>query len=208
MKYAWNLSKRNPDIVNGCFVALNLTGKSTNYAVAPWRELISIVDALPSAQWGRSNLWLPQVKMSHETRWMKEWWMIWTSVQQCRWRPRSPNINSNMQAQDMKAFITDPVPAAEYEEPINELKYAGPIYEPDSFGVPMEYPPNLDAGPVDFPRDILVNPIESAAGLSATVTCTPSILPSRTSGHGRRKGCNQPGSAKQGSRRLMYEKSF
>jgi hypothetical protein len=29
----------------------------------------------------------------------------------------------------------------------------------------MEYPPNLDAGPVDFPSDILVNPIESAAGL-------------------------------------------
>ncbi|KAF8174339.1 hypothetical protein K438DRAFT_1980361 [Mycena galopus ATCC 62051] len=62
-------------------------------------------------------------------------------------------------------FITDPVPAAEYVEPINELEYAGPIYEPDSFGVPMEYPPNLDAGPVDFPSDILVNPIESATGI-------------------------------------------
>ncbi|KAJ7797193.1 hypothetical protein B0H14DRAFT_3157639, partial [Mycena olivaceomarginata] len=59
----------------------------------------------------------------------------------------------------------NPVPAAEYEEPVNELEYAGPIYEPDSFGVPMEYPPNLDAGPVDFPSDFLVNPIESAAGL-------------------------------------------
>ncbi|KAJ7871619.1 hypothetical protein B0H14DRAFT_2570632 [Mycena olivaceomarginata] len=62
-------------------------------------------------------------------------------------------------------FITDPVPTAEYEEPVNELEYAGPIYEPDSFGVPMEYPPKLDAGPVDFPSDVLVNPIESAAGL-------------------------------------------
>ncbi|KAJ7897589.1 hypothetical protein B0H14DRAFT_2557592 [Mycena olivaceomarginata] len=100
----------------------------------------------------------------------------------------------------------NPVPAAEYEEPMNELEYAGPIYEPDSFGMPMEYPPNLDAGPVDFPSDVLVNPIESATGLddfnmedifpnfdpqvfnfvrSATITCTPSILPSRTSGHGR-----------------------
>jgi hypothetical protein len=27
-------------------------------------------------------------------------------------------------------FITDLVPAAEYEEPVNELEYAGPIYEP------------------------------------------------------------------------------
>ncbi|KAF8200560.1 hypothetical protein K438DRAFT_1758769 [Mycena galopus ATCC 62051] len=35
----------------------------------------------------------------------------------------------------------------------------------DSFGVPMEYPPNLDAGPVDFPSDVLVNPIESATGI-------------------------------------------
>ncbi|KAJ7896347.1 hypothetical protein B0H14DRAFT_2558260 [Mycena olivaceomarginata] len=59
----------------------------------------------------------------------------------------------------------NPVPATEYEEPVNELEYAGPIYEPDSFSVPMEYPPNLDAGPVDFLSDILVNPIESAAGL-------------------------------------------
>ncbi|KAJ7840804.1 hypothetical protein B0H14DRAFT_2587202 [Mycena olivaceomarginata] len=164
MKYAQKLSKRNPDVVNGCFVALNLIGKSTNYSVAPWQELVSMVDTLPSARWGILNLWLPELKMSHETQWMKEWWMIWTSVQRCRWRPRSPNINSNMRAQDMKA-INNPVPAAEYEEPVNELEYAGPIYEPDSFGVPMEYPPNLNAGPVDFPSDVLVNPIESAAGL-------------------------------------------
>ncbi|KAJ7810206.1 hypothetical protein B0H14DRAFT_2607490 [Mycena olivaceomarginata] len=74
---------------------------------------------------------------------MKEWWMIRVCL---------------------TAFYY-PVPAAEYEEPVNELEYAGLIYEPDSFGVPMEYPPNLDAGPVDFPSDVLVNPIESAAGL-------------------------------------------
>ncbi|KAJ7803665.1 hypothetical protein B0H14DRAFT_2613116 [Mycena olivaceomarginata] len=164
MKYTRKLSKRNPDIVNGCFVALNLTGKSTNYSVAPWRELVSVVDTLPSARQGILNLWLPQLKMSHETQWVKEWWMIWTSVQWCRWRLRSPNINSNMRAQDMKAG-NNPVPATEYEEPVNGLEYAGPIYEPDSFGVPMEYPPNLDARPVDFPSDVLVNPIESAAGL-------------------------------------------
>ncbi|KAF8175741.1 hypothetical protein K438DRAFT_1771025 [Mycena galopus ATCC 62051] len=59
----------------------------------------------------------------------------------------------------------NPVLAAEYKKPVNELEYAGPIYEPDSFGVPMEYPPNLDAGPVDFPSDVLVNDIKSAAGL-------------------------------------------
>ncbi|KAJ7824525.1 hypothetical protein B0H14DRAFT_2597187 [Mycena olivaceomarginata] len=67
----------------------------------------------------------------------------------------------------------NPVPAAEYEEPMDELEYAGPIYEPAystseiliPSGVPMEYPPNLDAGPVDFPSDVLVNPIKSAAGL-------------------------------------------
>ncbi|KAJ7821872.1 hypothetical protein B0H14DRAFT_2598892 [Mycena olivaceomarginata] len=93
--------------------------------------------------------------MSHETRWMKEWWMIQTSVQRCKSSARSPNINSNMRAQDMKA-MNNLVPAAEYEEPVNELEYAGPIYEPDSFGVPMEYPPNLDAGPVDFSSDVLV----------------------------------------------------
>jgi hypothetical protein len=29
----------------------------------------------------------------------------------------------------------------------------------------MEYPPNLNAGPVDFSSDVLVNSIESAAGL-------------------------------------------
>jgi hypothetical protein len=29
----------------------------------------------------------------------------------------------------------------------------------------MEYPPNLNAGLVDFPSDVLVNPIKSAAGL-------------------------------------------
>jgi hypothetical protein len=31
-KYARKLSKRNPDVVNVCFIALNLTGKSTNYS--------------------------------------------------------------------------------------------------------------------------------------------------------------------------------
>ncbi|KAJ7753874.1 hypothetical protein B0H14DRAFT_2635542 [Mycena olivaceomarginata] len=59
----------------------------------------------------------------------------------------------------------NPVSATKYEEPMNELEYAGLIHEPDSFSVPMEYPPNLNAGPVDFPSEILVNPIESAAGL-------------------------------------------
>ncbi|KAJ7704241.1 hypothetical protein B0H14DRAFT_2647624 [Mycena olivaceomarginata] len=59
----------------------------------------------------------------------------------------------------------NPVSATECEEPMNELEYAGPIYEPDSFGVPMEYLPNLNAGPVDFPSDVFVNPIESTAGL-------------------------------------------
>ncbi|KAJ7797729.1 hypothetical protein B0H14DRAFT_2618632 [Mycena olivaceomarginata] len=62
------------------------------------------------------------------------------------------------------------VPAAEYEEQVNELEYAGPIYEPDSFGVPMEYPPNLNAGPVDFSSDVLVNSIESATGLDNFTT--------------------------------------
>ncbi|KAJ7349747.1 hypothetical protein DFH08DRAFT_807093 [Mycena albidolilacea] len=161
MKYARNLNKRNPDVVNGCFIALNLTGKSKNYAVAPWREIISMVDTLPSARWGRSNLWLPQLKMSHKTQWMKEWWMIRMEAEE----PEHQLEYAGPRYEGTTKFIIDPVPAAEYEEPMNELEYAGPIYEPDSFGVPMEYPPNLNAGPVDFPSDVLVNPIESAAGL-------------------------------------------
>ncbi|KAJ7871644.1 hypothetical protein B0H14DRAFT_2570655 [Mycena olivaceomarginata] len=93
-------------------------------------------------------------------------------------------------------FITDPVPTAEYEEPVNELEYAGPIYEPDSFGVPMEYPPKLDAGPSaagldNFNmEDIFPNFDPQAFDFGSTydlppLPCTPSILPSHTSGHGR-----------------------
>ncbi|KAJ7796304.1 hypothetical protein B0H14DRAFT_3158095 [Mycena olivaceomarginata] len=78
--------------------------------------------------------------------------------------PSTQDVTRNM----MDERVVDDsnlLPTAEYEEPVNELEYAGPIYEPDSFGVPMEYPPNLDAGPVDFSSDVLVNSIESAAGL-------------------------------------------
>ncbi|KAJ7312601.1 hypothetical protein DFH08DRAFT_822042 [Mycena albidolilacea] len=141
MKYARNLSKRNWDVMNGCFVALKLTGKSTNYAVGPWRELVSMVDALPSAQWGRLSLWLSQLKMSHETLWMKELWII-------QMKDKEPEYQLECAGPKYEGI---PVPAAEYEEPMNELEYAGLLYEPDSFSVPME--------------DILVNPIESATGL-------------------------------------------
>ncbi|KAJ6613714.1 hypothetical protein B0H10DRAFT_1951234 [Mycena sp. CBHHK59/15] len=210
---------------------------------------------------GRSNLWLPQLKMSHGTRWMKEWWMIrvcltaftvlfngidlitdfGTTVQM---EPEEPEYQLEYAG---PRYEGNPIPAAEYEEPVNELEYAGPISEADSgtfvpqefvfngtispqvlidgrssfhetesplnslldsFGVPMEYPSNLDAGPVDFPSDVLVNPIESTAGLDdfnmedffpnfdpqafdfgSTYDLPrylhPSILPSHTSGHGR-----------------------
>ncbi|KAJ7893666.1 hypothetical protein B0H14DRAFT_2559651 [Mycena olivaceomarginata] len=193
MKYARKLSKRNSDVVNGCFVALNLTGKSTNYAVAPWRELVSVVDTLPSARWGRSNLWLPQLKTSHETRWMKEWWMVRVYLTAFYYFGTTVQMEAEEPEYQLEyagpRYEGNPVPATEYEEPVNELEYAGPIYEPDSGTfVPQEFvfngtiapqilidgrflrcahgvSPNLDAGPVDFPSDVLVNPIESAAGL-------------------------------------------
>ncbi|KAJ7856230.1 hypothetical protein B0H14DRAFT_2578956 [Mycena olivaceomarginata] len=92
-----------------------------------------MVDALPSARRGGIEPLAPSIQdVTRDT--MDEGVVddsdFSTMVQMEAEEPEYQFEYAGQRYEGTTKFMTDPVPAAEYEEPVNEVEYAGPIYEP------------------------------------------------------------------------------